>query len=378
MSVRVLHVLEAVEGGVARHVTDIVRHVNAAHTVVLPPERVGGFTDITAAETMEKYGASIHFTAMRRAPADPRNASALGRVRRLVRRTRPHIVHGHSSIGGAVARLAATGTGTARVYTPNGLLPARAALMAERLLGRVTDRFVAVSETEAELARRLRLARPDRISVIPNGIDLDAPGPPSLDVRAELGIDEKTPLVGTISRLVPQKAPDVFINACAGVATSMPDARFVLVGDGPLAAQVGSQVTALGLGDRLLHLRGIHGAATLMPQFDVFVLASRYEGAPYAALEAMRADTPVVLTDVVGSRDLVVDGESGLLVPPGDPGALAAAILRLLRDAELRRRLGASSRARLIDHFDVRLMATRVAALYRSLASAGDGGDPGS
>jgi glycosyltransferase involved in cell wall biosynthesis len=92
----------------------------------------------------------------------------------------------------------------------------------------------------------------------------------------------------------------------------------------------------------------------------------------------MRAETPVVLTDVVGSRDLVVDGESGLLVPPGVPGALAAAILRLLRDAELRRRLGASSRARLIDHFDVRLMATRVAALYRSLASTGDAGDPGS
>jgi glycosyltransferase involved in cell wall biosynthesis len=367
VTLRVLHVLEAVEGGVARHVTDIVRHVDAEHTVVLPPERVGGFTDTTAAETMEKCGAAIQFLAMRRAPADPRNASALGRVRRLIRVTRPHIVHGHSSIGGAVARLAATGTGTARVYTPNGLLPARGALMAERLLGRVTDRFVAVSETEAELARRLRLARPDHVSVIPNGIDLDDPGPPPLDVRGELGIDGKTPLVGTISRLVPQKAPDVLINAWARVTTSAPDARFVLVGDGPLAAQVDSQVTALGLGDRLLHLRGIHGAASLMPQLDAFVLASRYEGAPYAALEAMRAETAVVLTDVVGNRDLVVDGESGLLVSPGDPGALAAAIVRVLGDAELRRRLARSGRARLIDQFDVRVMATRVAALYGSL-----------
>src|SRR6266511_3378556 len=166
---RVLHVLEAVEGGVARHVTDIVRRVDAEHTVVLPPERVGGFTDTTAAEAMEKCGAGIHFMAT------------------------------------------------------------RGALAAERLLGRVTDRFVAVSETEADLARRLRIARPDRISVIPNGIDLDAPGPPPLDVRAELGIDGKTPVVGTISRLVPQKAPDVFIDAWAEVATSMPDARFVLV-----------------------------------------------------------------------------------------------------------------------------------------------------
>jgi len=367
VSLRVLHVLEAVEGGVARHVTDMVRHVDAEHTVVLPPERVGGFTDTTAADTMQKCGAGIHFLAMRRSPVDLHNAVAVHHVRRLVRRTRPHIVHGHSSIGGAVGRLAATGTGAARVYTPNGLLPAQGALTAERLLGRVTDRFVAVSETEAELARRLRLARPDRISVIPNGIDLDAPGPPSLDLRAELGIDGKTPLVGTISRLTPQKAPEVLISAWARVATSMPDARFVLVGDGPLAAQVGSQVTALGLRDQLLHLRGIHGAATLMPQLDVFVLASRYEGAPYTPLEAMRAETPVVLTDVVGNRDLVVDGESGLLVPPGDPDALASPILRLLGDADLRRRLARSGRARVIDHFDVRVMATRVAALYGSL-----------
>jgi glycosyltransferase involved in cell wall biosynthesis len=316
--------------------------------------------------------------AMRRSPVDLRNVAALLRVRHLVRQNRPHIVHGHSAIGGAVGRLAATGTVAKRIYTPNGLLPTRAALIAERLLGRLTDWFVAVSESEAELARRLRIARPDRSSVISNGIDLDAPGPPSLDVRAELGIDRKTPLVGTISRLVPQKAPEVLINAWVRVATSMPEARFLLVGDGPLAARVHSRTTIAGLRDRLLHIRGIRRAATLMPQLDVFMLASRYEGGPYTPLEAMRAETPVVLTDVVGSHDLVVHGESGLLVPPGDPGSLAAAILRLLGDAELRRRLGRSGRARVIAQFDVRPMAARVAALYRSLANTGDGDDPGS
>jgi glycosyltransferase involved in cell wall biosynthesis len=327
---------------------------------------------------METCGAAIHFMAMRRSPLDLRNMSAVDRVRGLVRQIRPHIVHGHSSIGGAVGRLAAIGTGAKRIYTPNGLLPSRAALVAERLLGRVTDWFVAVSETEAELARRLRIARPDRISVIANGIEIDTPGSSTLDVRARLGIDAKVPLVGTISRLAPQKAPEVVISAWARVVAEMPEVRFVLVGDGPLASQVGAQVTTAGLRDRLLHIRGIHRADALMAELDVFMLASRYEGGPYAPLEAMRAETPVVLTDVVGNRDLVVDGESGLLVPPDDPGTLAAAVLRLLRDAELRPCLGASGRARVINQFDVRLMTARVAALYRSLGDAGGAADPGS
>jgi glycosyltransferase involved in cell wall biosynthesis len=101
----------------------------------------------------------------------------------------------------------------------------------------------------------------------------------------------------------------------------------------------------------------------------VFVLSSRYEGGPYAPLEAMRAGTPVVVTDVVGSRDTVVDGESGLVVAPDDPAALAAAVTRVLADRCLAERLAAGGRDRLAARYDVRLMADRLALLYRALVA---------
>jgi glycosyltransferase involved in cell wall biosynthesis len=370
LTVRVLHVVEAIEAGVARHVKDVVTHVPADHEVLVPPERVGGFTDVAALEAMEAAGARVHLTPMRRSAVDPRNGAAVGRVRRLIRRSQPDLVHGHASIGGAAARLAAAGTGVARVYTPNGLIPGRAVYAVERLLGRWTDRFVAVSDTEADLVERLRIVPRERVAVIPNGIELTPPGPPTVDLRAQLRLRDDTPLVGSVGRLAAQKAPEVFVRACARIASAQPDAHFVLVGDGPLRDVVNSEVEATGLEGRFVHLPGLHGAATVMDQFDVFVLASRYEGGPYAPLEAMRAGTPVVLTDVVGNRDTVTDGESGLVVAPDDPDALAGAVSRLLTDHCLRERLAAAGRERVAAHFDVRLMADRLAVLYRSLVTA--------
>jgi glycosyltransferase involved in cell wall biosynthesis len=364
---RVLHVVEAIEAGVARHVKDVVCHVPADHEVLVPPERVGGFTDYAALEAMEAAGARVHLTPMRRSPVDPRNATAVGRVRRLIHRSHADLVHGHASIGGAAARLAATGTGVARVYTPNGLMPGRTVYAAERFLGRLTDRFVAVSETEADLVERRHIVPRERVAVIPNGIELTAPGPAAIDLRDELGIPRSAPLVGSVGRLARQKAPEMFVRACARVAGAHPEARFVLIGDGPLRDVVAAEVEAGGLEERFFQLPGLHGAPTVMGQLDVFVLASRYEGGPYAPLEAMRAGTPVVVTDVVGSRDTVADGESGLVVPPDDPAALAAAVTRVLADRCLAERLADGGRERLAARYDVRLMADRLALLYRAL-----------
>ncbi len=367
---RVLHVLEAIEAGVARHVTDVVGHVDAEHHVLVPPERVGGFTDLAAFEGMEAAGARVHLQPMRRSVVDHRNVAAMVAARRLIRRSRPDVVHGHASIGGAIARVAATGTSAARVYTPNSLLPGRAATMAERQLGRLTDGLVAVSATEAELIARLRIVPPERITVIPNGIDLAAPAGGGAGLRSTLGIDPAAPLVGSIGRLAPQKAPEVFVRACARIARGVPAARFVLIGDGPLRSLVESEVRGAGLEESFVLIPGMQRAAAAMAELDVLALASRYEAGPYVPLEAMRAGTPVVLTDVVGNRDTVVDGESGLIVPPDDPEALAAAALRLLEDGTLRERLVEGGRARLAERFDVRMMAKALGELYRSVASA--------
>lgn len=361
-----LHVLEALEGGTARHLVDLVRNATGTdHEVVLPPRRVGGVTDEAATGKLVAAGATVHQLPMRRTPWSPGNAAALARLTRLVRRIRPDVVHGHSSIGGLLARLAATGTGRPVVYTPNGITDVSAGRFVERRLAKRTDRLVAVSESEAQEAVALGLARPDGVLTIPNGIELDAP--PAIDLRDRLGIAPEAPLIGSVARLVPQKAPVELVAACAAVHARVPGARFVLIGDGALAPEVDAAIEASGLVGVLHRIPVLEGAAGALGDLDVFLLTSRFEGGPYTPLEAMRAGTPVVLTDVVGNRDAVVHRRTGLLVPPGDPDAAALAVVTLLRDPAARAELVEAARVRLVERFDVRRMGSRYDVLYRSL-----------
>jgi glycosyltransferase involved in cell wall biosynthesis len=367
---RVLHVLEALEGGTARHVVDLVRHAtDTDHEVVIPPRRVGGVTDEAAEGHLREAGAAVHHLGMRRTPWSPANAGALVRLRALVRRVQPDVVHGHSSIGGLLARLAAVGSGTPRVYTPNGVTEVRVGRWVERSVARLTDRVVAVSDSEAAAVVALGLAPAGQVVTIPNGIDL-APAP-RIDLRQRLGLGPETPLVGSIARLVPQKAPLDLVAAAAAIRDAVPEARFVLVGDGALAGEVDAAVHTAGLDGAFHRISVLPGAAGALADLDVFLLTSRFEGGPYSPLEAMREGTAVVLTDVVGSRDAVEDGTTGLLVPPGQPGRAAAAVVGLLQDPARRDRLVTSARQRLAQRFDVRAMGAAHDALYADLTGAG-------
>jgi glycosyltransferase involved in cell wall biosynthesis len=198
------------------------------------------------------------------------------------------------------------------------------ALRVERLLGRWTERLIAVSDSEADLAVRLRLIAPERVSVIPNGIELDSSQGVAVDLRDRLGLAKSTPLVGSVARLVPQKAPEVFVQACAVVARHLPDVEFVLIGAGPQQDLVDAEVERADLGERWHQIRVLPDAGRVLGQLSAFVLLSRFEGCPYTPLEAMRAGTPVVLSRVVGSRDIVEDRVSGLTVAPEDPGGAGA------------------------------------------------------
>jgi glycosyltransferase involved in cell wall biosynthesis len=364
--IRVLHVLEALEGGTSRHLVDVVRHAEGVeHETAVPAQRVGGINDPVAIASLEAAGATVHVLAMRRSPFAVANAVAVRRLAGLIRERQPDVVHGHSSIGGVVARLATPGR-IPRVYTANGIATARLGVLAERVLRRRTTRFVAVSETEAARATSLGLIAPEHVVLIPNGVDLEPP--PPIDLRARLGIGPEVPLVGMLGRLVPQKAPEDFVAACSIVAKSVPEARFVLIGGGEKEAEFDASVRALGLAERFERIGYLEGAAGAFPSLDVFALSSRFEGAPFSPLEAMRAGIPVVLTDVVGSHDAVEDGISGLLVPPADPPAMAARIVELLGDPERRRRMGEAGRERVRANFDVRDMGRRLTGLYRELA----------
>jgi glycosyltransferase involved in cell wall biosynthesis len=368
----VLHVMEALEGGTARHLVDVVTHATGtSHHVAVPARRVGGLTDELATGRMRDAGAVVHEVAMHRTPWSPANLVALRRLRALVGEVGPDVVHGHSSIGGLLGRLAVDPRTTPTAYTANGVTTVRVGVAVERRLRRRTTAFVATSASEADHAARLGLTRGVRVEVIPNGVELEPPASP-LDLRERLGLAPGTPLAGTISRLVPQKAPADLVAAARAVVDAVPDAHVVVIGDGELAGDYERAVDAAALRGRLHRIPSLPDAGGVLDQLDVFLLASRFEGGPYAPLEAMRAGTPVVLTDVVGSRDAVETGVSGVLVPPGRPAALGAAVVELLRDPERRARLGAAGRERVRERFDVRAAGAALAALYAELARRTD------
>ena len=362
----VLHVLEALCGGTARHLVDLVEWTHGVrHVVAVPRERQGYFIDPDVMRRLEAAGAEIHRIDMRRLPIHPRNAVAMARLAALAGRVDADVIHGHSGVGGALARTVPTRA--ARVYTPNGLHPARAAMWVERMLGPRTDRFVAVSHSEGDAMVGAGVASPEQVAVIPNGVDVQL-RPEPIDLHAMLGLSPGTPLIGTVARLDYQKAPEHHMDVFERVAIVAPEAHFVLIGDGPQSDEIDRRGADGPLAGRYHRIARLPGAAGALGSLRVFVLLSRYEGGPYAPLEAARAGVPLVLSDAVGNRD-VVAGESGELVTFGDTGAAAAAVLRLLDDDVHRAEVSDRMRRRLRDVFSSDANGSAHAALYTTLAA---------
>jgi glycosyltransferase involved in cell wall biosynthesis len=213
--------------------------------------------------------------------------------------------------------------------------------------------FVAVSERDRSRMIAIERVPPGVTRVIPTayrgGTADDAP-PLSSVVGAEL----KGPVLGVVATLRPQKALDVLIRAFELVLRAYPAAHLAVIGDGPERGALAALVASLGLQGSVSFLGDQKNAVGLVADFDVFALSSDFEGTPLALIEAMWAGKAVVVTSVGGMPEMIVDGESGLLVPPQSPEALAAAVERLFADPALRARLGenAAQRARAVYDFD--------------------------
>lgn len=217
-----------------------------------------------------------------------------------------------------------------------------------RLIFALTDLIlVNAEEIRAALATRPWIDA-QKVRVIHNGVDLDRfrPGGDGATFRREIGVPVNAPLFGTIGALTPQKDHELLVRAAARVRQQVPDAHFVVVGDGFLRPQLEERIQQHDLAD-CFHLAGFHpDVRPALAAFDTFVLSSDNEGMAWVLLEALAVGLPVVATDVSGSRACVEEGVNGHVVPPGNAAALAAALIRLAGDAEARSRLGRASRRR--------------------------------
>jgi glycosyltransferase involved in cell wall biosynthesis len=294
----------------------------------------------------------------------------------LFRRERPELVHAHMPISGWVGRFAARAAGVPRIaYTAHGLLFLQpgplwrrvVAFVLEWIAGQMTDLYLTVSEEEAAIVRRLRIHR--GAVAVGNGRDPArfAPDPEARRaVREALGVPETRPVVIIVSRLVRHKGHVELLQAME----SVPEAELWVVGE-RLPSDHGEDLephfarAAARLGPRLRRLGYRRDIPALLAAADIFVLPSHFEGLPMSVIEAMLCALPVVASSIRGPREQVIDGVTGLLVPPRDAKALAAALGRFVASPALRRQMGEAGRARALERY------TEAAVLARTLDALG-------
>jgi len=311
-------------------------------------------------------------------PLGLRGAAGVPRLARALARARPDLFHAHLSwplaakypLAAALLARVPAAVATVQLFPEIRLGPS-SRLQLRALAARLSA-YVAVSHAlGARLTGELGWP-PAKLEVIHNGVDparVRRPRDPAL--RRELGGDGGF-VVLAVARLHAQKGLGDLLRAAA----ELPEARFALAGEGPERARLEAEAGRLGVGDRVRFLGRRADVPELLAAADAFVLPSLYEGSPLAVLEAMAAGLPLVATAVGGTGELVADGESGLLVPPRDPPALARALRRLLAEPETRERLGAAARRR-AEAFTAAATAGRVMALYERLLGPGGRGGGG-
>lgn len=372
--VRILHLVASSRGGGAAHVRDLALGLprDRFHSTVAVPLDGG---NVVPADFI---AAGIEFV-----PVDIASGFAwpeVRRIRRLLQTGDFCLLHVHGARAALYGRLAAAILGRRRprvVFSIHGFATPfypftkrTAYLWLERVLQRITDRTICVAQAEASLFLSFGLTARERTFVLPYGIDVGRFATPPLGIdrlREELGVGQG-PVVLTVCRLNVPRDFDSLLSAFCKVRVEFPSAHLLIVGDGPQRAEVGAHIHRLGLPD-YAHITGFRDdVPALMALADVYVLTSYgWEGYPISTLEAQAAGVPVVVTDAGGSAEAVHHGETGIVVPIRQPGALAGEILRLLRDPALRQRMGEAGRKRAQIEFTRTRMVEQISTVYEEL-----------
>jgi len=363
--IRVLHVIATLDpAGAERQMVQLCRRLDSA---IFEPRVCcltrGGPLEAPLADS----GVQVSILH-KRGKCDP--GAILG-LRRLIRQVQPDILHTWLPTANTIGRLAALGC-----RIPAWVASERAADIwkgpLRRWLDRRLEKHTARILCNAHAVRRFLVRRiglrEEKITVIPNGLDLaEFDDAASLEPVAPLPDPRRSPLIGVVGRLEPQKGITHLIAAMPQILKLLGDADLWIIGDGPEGPALRKQARDERLLEHVRFLGYRSDVPALLKRLDLFVLPSLWEGLPNAALEAMAAARAVVATRVDGTPEAVADNKTGLLVSPRDPRALADAVTRLLTDADLRRRMGAAGRERVAELFSMDKMLQRTEAVYLQL-----------
>jgi glycosyltransferase involved in cell wall biosynthesis len=355
------------DGGAARHVVDLIEGLDPDAFIV---DLVCLGDSVLEHALQGVANVTLHTLRGTHGRPSPGDAGDLPLLLRLVGNA--DVVHAHSSKAGFLTRFAAALRGRADrvVFTPHGWSFWAAAgserrmyLALERLAARWCHRLVAVSHAEESAGLAARVGRPEQYRVIPNGIDL---------MRFSGSPHPHAGRILFVGRLAKPKRADLVLEALRAVREVHPETTLDVVGDGPLRPALEKLATRLGLRDHTRFLGARVDLPEILARACCLVLASDYEGCPLSVLEAMAAGVPVVATSAGGIPELVVDGETGLLAPPGDVAGLARALGTLVSSRERARELGERGRQRARALYSRERMVRETCLLYAEISGAAE------
>lgn len=379
---RIAQIVTAMDcGGVPDHIVNLARGLSQRHDVTV----ICREADEQYAIALAAAGIEVVHIPFKRAPNPLADIRTFRLLVKLLRERRFDVVHTHRSKAALLGLIAARMAGvpvavnTAHMFgfmiLPHALGRGVFWLYDKLLFAFAADAVITVSDSirSAVIAGGVVPAR--KTHRVYYGIEYShfLPTLDPIGVRKSVGVDPDATVIIVVARHVPQKGLDMMLAAAAEVAASQPEARFLLVGDGPLRSGLEEQARNLGIEDRVIFLGARSDVATLLQIADIFALSSVAEGLPIAILEAMAAGKPVVSTGVDGVPEAVLDGVTGFVIRSRNPSEMATAFKQLIADPALRRRMGSAGRLRLEQEFSVERMTANMEALYRDVGARSSG-----
>ena len=357
-------------GGAQKHLVELLRALDRRRfSACVWTEKTGG----EVIGELERMGVRVRSLDVQRGFAEGRFLVRLVQVARTLRREGIHIAHGYLYAGNVIGPLAGLLGGVpVRIVSKRSLdsYRSKAQLLACRLGNSLADRVTVNARAVGAFVEREEGCGPGKMVVIPNGVDFSRFQLPANGAKEALGLSPHDKVVGTVGRLTWKKDPDCLLAAARAVLQEVPEARFLIVGDGPLRPQVEKRAEELGIHGRCLFTGTVSDVLPFLRACDVFVLSSVIEGMPNALLEALACGKPAVVTDAGGNGEVVQDGKTGFVVPRNDPHRLAEATVRLLRQPALAVQMGEAAMKDMAERYSLSHMVRSIESLYDELLQA--------
>lgn len=371
---RILEIVASSRGGAAEHIFCITKGIDRSKfdlTIVIPEDN----GNVKVSDLRRLRIRVVSFNVFNRF-----SLKEFLNLRDFIRRGNFDIVHCHGTRAALFGRLAAIllWRRPKIFYTIHGFhvvhyrnpLKKTFLLLLERILNHFTDMIVCVSHFDRESVIKMRLVRNDKVKTIWNGIDIKRFRNVSLDEKVkknELGIPPNAFLITMIGRLHPQKDYFTLISAFKLLQRGLSNFYLLIVGDGPMWEELQSYAKDLGLGDKIIFTGTRRDTPEILAVTDIFVLSTLWEGLPIVLLEAMAAAKPVIASDVCGNREVVINRETGILVPSRDPEMLAQTVIRLTKNRQMAKEMGQKGLIRVQKNFTLEEMVQKIVNLYSEL-----------